>query len=153
MKKILFICLGNICRSTAAEEVMRTLTKRAGLELEIDSAGLINYHEGELADPRMRNHAFRHGYRLTHRSRPVKAEDFYRFDHIFAMDHNNVRGLQRVAPAEELMQKVEMLPSYLTRHQSSTIPDPYYGDDKDFEYVIELLEDACENLVSKFQSE
>ena len=84
MKRILFVCLGNICRSSSAEEVMRTLIKKEGLEheIEVDSAGILSYHRGELPDSRMRMHASRRGYNLTHRSRPVCTEDFYHFDMI-----------------------------------------------------------------------
>ena len=82
MKKILFVCLGNICRSSSAEEVMRTLIRKEGLEreIEVDSAGILSYHQGELPDSRMRMHASRRGYNLTHRSRPVCTDDFYHFD-------------------------------------------------------------------------
>ena len=78
MKKILFVCLGNICRSSSAEEVMRTLIRKEGLEreIEVDSAGILSYHQGELPDSRMRMHASRRGYNLTHRSRPVCTDDF-----------------------------------------------------------------------------
>ena len=79
MKKILFVCLGNICRSSSAEEVMRTLIRKEGLEreIEVDSAGILSYHQGELPDSRMRMHASRRGYNLTHRSRPVCTDDYY----------------------------------------------------------------------------
>ena len=78
MKRILFVCLGNICRSSSAEEIMRTLVKKAGMEkeIEVDSAGILSYHEGELPDSRMRMHASRRGYNLTHRSRPVRTSPF-----------------------------------------------------------------------------
>ena len=88
MKRILFVCLGNICRSSSAEEIMRTYIKQAGLEkeIEVDSAGISSYHEGERADDRMRAHAIRRGYNITHRSRPVRTDDFYDFDLILGMD-------------------------------------------------------------------
>lgn len=149
MTHVLFICLGNICRSVAAEEVFRTLVQKAGLESQfaVDSAGLLDYHEGELADPRMRDHAYRRGYRLTHRSRPVTAADFAHFDHILAMDAANVRGLERMAPHQSDMEKVELLARYLRHHEADFVPDPYYGGSKDFEHVLDLLEDACEGLL------
>ena len=92
MKKILFVCLGNICRSSSAEEVMRTLIRKEGLEreIEVDSAGILSYHQGELPDSRMRMHASRRGYNLTHRSRPVCTDDFYHFDMIIGMDDRNI---------------------------------------------------------------
>ena len=92
MKRILFVCLGNICRSCTAEEIMRTILQREGLdkEVEVDSAGLISYHQGEQADPRMRSHASRRGYHITHLSRPVRMTDFYDFDLIIGMDDSNI---------------------------------------------------------------
>ena len=146
---VLFICLGNICRSVTAEEVFRTMTKAAGREQDfyIDSAGLIDYHQGELADSRMRRHASQHGYRLTHRSRPVTPEDFHKFDLIVAMDENNVKGLKAISPSEEASRKIVLMADYLRKHDYSYVPDPYYGDDEDFELVIDLLEDACQGLL------
>lgn len=97
MKKILFVCLGNICRSSAAEEVMLHLLKERGVEKDfmIDSAGILSYHQGELPDSRMRAHAARRGYQLVHRSRPVQTEDFYSFDLIIGMDDRNIDDLKR----------------------------------------------------------
>ena len=91
--KILFVCLGNICRSSSAEEVMRTFVKREGLEemIEVDSAGILSYHQGELPDSRMRMHAYHRGYELIHRSRPVCTEDFFKFDMIIGMDDHNIQ--------------------------------------------------------------
>ena len=150
MTHILFICLGNICRSPLAEEVFRTLAERSGrgTDFEIDSAGLIDYHEGELADERMRRTAERRGYRLTHRSRPACAADFRRFDYIVAMDAANLRGLARLRPADAKVEVV-LLADYLTRHASSSIPDPYYGTTADFEHVVDLCEDACAELLCR----
>lgn len=146
---ILFICLGNICRSVTAEEIFRQKAQQAGLQhLHIDSAGIINYHEGELADSRMRHHAYQHGYHLTHRSRPVTTNDFHHFDMIVAMDDNNVKALQRLAP-NGTQNKIVRMVDFLEYHEAKEIPDPYYGGAKDFEWVIELLEDACEGLLGK----
>lgn len=101
--KILFVCLGNICRSSSAEGVMRLLVEEAGLEEQfvIDSAGILSYHQGELPDPRMRAHAIRRGYNLTHRSRPVRTSDFYDFDLIIGMDDRNIEDLKERAPSVE----------------------------------------------------
>ena len=125
MKKILFVCLGNICRSSTAEGVMLHLIKEAGLEEEfvIDSAGILSYHQGELPDSRMRAHAARRGYQLVHRSRPVRTEDFYNFDLIIGMDD-------------------------CTRILADHVPDPYYGGAEGFEYVLDVLEDACAGLLT-----
>lgn len=155
MHKILFVCLGNICRSVTAEEVMRQMVINRGLQdrFELDSAGLIDYHEGELADARMRDHAYNRGYRLTHRSRPVRQEDFHRFDLILAMDDSNIQGLRYMAPDEESAQKIGLLANYLRHHDNSSIPDPYYGGAKGFELVLDLLEDAIEGLLQELELE
>lgn len=148
MKKILFVCLGNICRSPMAEAVMRKLVKEKGLEseYEIDSAGLIRYHEGEGADSRMKFHAKRHGYLLTHISRPVREIDF---DLIVGMDDSNWDKLHRLAPTVEAETKIVRMTDYCQTHVIDHVPDPYYGGDQGFENVIEILEDACEGLLKK----
>ena len=152
MYSILFVCLGNICRSCTAEEIFRTLATRNGLasRFEADSAGIIDYHEGELPDVRMRQAAQARGYRLTHRSRPVKTEDFRRFDLIIGMDNRNCDKLRRLAPDEAARCKVVPMADYLQHHPTeNSIPDPYYGTAADFDYVVELLEDACASLLEK----
>ena len=117
MKKILFVCLGNICRSSTAEGVMLHLIKEAGLENEfvIDSAGILSYHQGELPDSRMRAHAARRGYQLVHRSRPVRTEDFYHFDLIIGMDDRNIDDLKDKAPSLEEWKKIHRMTEYCTR--------------------------------------
>ena len=129
MKKILFVCLGNICRSSTAEGVMLHLLKEAGLEKEfvIDSAGILAYHEGELPDSRMRAHAARRGYKLVHRSRPVRTEDFYNFDLIIGMDDRNIDDLQERAPGVEEQKKIHRMTEYCRRIPADHVPDPYYG--------------------------
>jgi len=113
---------------------------------EIDSAGLLDYHEGELADNRMRSHARARGYSLTHRSRPVKKADFDHFDRIICMDDQNVRGLKQLATSPYHLAKIQLMTSFCTVLSASHVPDPYYGGDNSFENVIDLLEDACEGL-------
>ena len=149
MKKILFVCLGNICRSCTAEEVMRTLLKREGLDkaVEVDSAGLISYHQGEQADPRMRAHASRRGYHITHLSRPVRMSDFEEFDLILGMDDSNISRLRELAPSLEAEEKIHRMTEYCSRIPADNVPDPYYGGAQGFENVIDILEDACEGLL------
>ena len=146
--KILFVCLGNICRSVAAEEIMRTYLKRAGLEkgIEVDSAGISGYHEGDLADPRMRMHASRRGYHITHRSRPVRTEDFYEFDLILGMDDANIDALREKAPDVESEKKIRRMTDYCRTKTADYVPDPYYGGAQGFENVLDILEDACSGL-------
>ena len=152
---ILFICLGNICRSSAAEEVMRQQVLKAGLgkKIKLDSAGLIDYHEGELSDPRMSRHAQRRGYHLTHLSRPIRRQDFDKFDWIIGMDENNIRQLQRLAPSAEAQGKIRRMTDFCQKYQVDTVPDPYYGGDQDFEYVLDVLEDACEGLLQEIRKD
>lgn len=156
--KILFICLGNICRSCTAEEIFRTLAaEQSDLKQRytVDSAGIIDYHEGELPDSRMRAHARKHGYELTHRSRPILPEDFHKFNLIVAMDNRNYDKLQRMAYTEGVDESIVVkMADYLQHHPAyNSIPDPYYGTERDFELVIELLEDACQNLLHTLEQD
>lgn len=149
--KILFVCLGNICRSPAAEGVMRALTVRKGVEnkFEIDSAGIGAWHVGELPDRRMRNRAAVRGYRLDSHARQFSEADFNRFDYILVMDGDNFKNIHGRATTEEHRRKVLMLADYLRKQQSPVIPDPYYGSEKDFDYALDLIEEACENLLDE----
>ena len=147
--KILFVCLGNICRSPAAEGIMKAKLKEKGLanSYYIDSAGIYGYHEGELPDSRMRAHAERRGYRLTSRSRPVKYDDFFDFDLIIGMDDSNISDLRRKAPDEASRQKIHRMTDFCRNFPDTHVPDPYYGGAAGFEKVLDLLEDACEGIV------
>lgn len=151
IQRILFVCLGNICRSCTAEEIMRTILHREGLDntIEVDSAGLISYHQGEQADPRMRAHASRRGYHITHLSRPVRMTDFEEFDLIIGMDDSNISGLHDLAPSIEAENKIHRMTEYCTRMVTDHVPDPYYGGAQGFENVIDILEDACEGLLQQ----
>ena len=153
--KILFVCLGNICRSSSAEEVMRTFVKREGLEekIEVDSAGILNYHQGELPDSRMRMHAYHRGYELTHRSRPVCTEDFLNFDLIIGMDDRNIQDLKDRAPSLEAEKKIHRMTDYCRTKLVDYVPDPYYGGAQGFETVLDILEDACEGLLEEIRKE
>lgn len=152
MKKILFVCLGNICRSSAAEEIMRTYIRREGLENEIkvDSAGISGYHQGEHTDERMRAHARRRGYHITHRSRPVCTADFYDFDLILGMDDGNIDALHDKAPTVESEQKIVRMTDFCRTKVVDHVPDPYYGGAQGFENVLDILEDACAGLLNSY---
>lgn len=152
--KILFVCLGNICRSPSAEAVMKKLLKDAGLErkIEIDSAGILGYHEGEQADDRMRAHAARRGYRLDSISRPVRTSDFFDFDLIIGMDNRNIDDLKRKAPDLVSVGKIHQMTEYSRNKLYDYVPDPYYSGAEGFELVLDLLEDACGGLLEAVTS-
>lgn len=147
--KILFVCLGNICRSPAAEGIFKKLAEEAGCagRFAIDSAGLTGYHEGELPDPRMRSHAVRRGYLLDSRSRPVRLSDFETYDYLIGMDDRNYDELRRLAPDPESAAKVHRMVEYCRRYRHDHVPDPYYEGADGFELVLDLLEDACAGLL------
>lgn len=155
MKKILFVCLGNICRSSTAEGVMLKLLQERGLEkeIQIDSAGILAYHQGELPDSRMRAHAAKRGYNLVHRSRPVVTDDFEKFDLILGMDDRNIDDLREKAPSTDALKKIGRMTDYCQRMTVDHVPDPYYGGAEGFEYVLDILEDACEGLMKQLKKE
>ena len=128
---------------------MLHLIEEAGREKEfvIDSAGILSYHQGELPDSRMRAHAARRGYQLVHRSRPVRTEDFYNFDLIIGMDDRNIEDLKDKAPSPEEWKKIHRMTEYCNRIPADHVPDPYYGGVEGFEYVLDILEDACSGLL------
>ena len=141
--------MGNICRSPAAEWIMKKKVQDLGLEtfFYIDSAGMHGWHEGELPDERMRKHASRRGYNLTSHSRPVKHDDFERFDLIIGMDDSNINDLNRMATNPESKRKIRRMTDFCQIHETDSVPDPYYGGASGFELVLDLLEDACEGLI------
>ncbi len=147
--KVLFVCLGNICRSPAAEGVMKKLAAEAGQAdlWEIDSAGTGDWHVGELPDSRMRAAGAKRGYNFTHRCRQVRPDDFDRFDLIIGMDDNNLRNLRLLAPSREHWSKIVPIASHLKPEEGKLVPDPYYGTDRDFDHVISLLEAACGRMI------
>ena len=146
--KVLFVCLGNICRSPAAHGIFEHIVKENGMEdrIEVDSAGTYSGHRGELPDRRMRNAALYRGYALTHRSRPVSSLDFLEFDLVVAMDDNNYEDLMHLAPSVEDSRKIVKMASYFSTHNISYVPDPYYMGAEGFSMVLDLLEDGCQNL-------
>lgn len=147
--RILFVCLGNICRSPAAEGVFRAIVESQGdgERFEIDSAGTGRYHIGDLPDKRMRLHARNRGYELTHICRQVQPEDFDHFDLIIGMDASNLYDLRKMAPSVEAARKIHPMAEFFTsRLRYDHVPDPYYEGAEGFERVLDLLEDGCRNL-------
>ena len=147
---LLFICLGNICRSPAAEGVMRSMVHDAGRDDEffIDSAGIGNWHVGQLPDARMRSRGALRGYNFNNHARQLCVADFDRFDMLLVMDHDNYRIVCEKAPNDEARSKVHMLTDHLVNHpEADVVPDPYYGSTADFDYALDLVEDACQHLL------
>ena len=150
--RVLFVCLGNICRSPTAEGVMRHRLQQVGLaaQVAVDSAGTAAWHIGKAPDPRTCAAAAQRGYRLHElRARQVQAEDFARFDLILAMDHDNLRELQRLRP-DSAGAELDLLlrRGGLAEHE---VPDPYYGGSDGFERVLDLVESACERLIEQIR--
>lgn len=147
--KVLFVCLGNICRSPAAEGMMREVVKEhhVSRQWEIDSAGTASYHAGDLPDSRMRTHALRRGLTLDHICRKIKPHDFEKFDLIIGMDDANISDLIDAAPSPEMEKKVMKMADFFSPNCSyDYVPDPYYEGSEGFELVLDLLADATLNL-------
>ena len=149
MIKILFVCMGNICRSPSGEAVMNGLIVKNNLQdrIECDSAGTIGYHTGEPADARMQRHAQKRVYDRTSIARQIKHLDFDRFDYIIAMDKENYNNILALDSEEKYRNKISLMMDFATQHDDSEVPDPYYGGEQGFEYVLDLLEDACLGLL------
>lgn len=150
-RSVLFVCMGNICRSPAAEGVFRALVEKAGVtdHFDIDSAGTIGYHAGHPADARMRAAASGRGYSLDSRARRVELADFENFDLIVAMDDDNYRDLVDLDTGQGA--RVVRMCAYGGRHGHSEVPDPYYGGPQGFETVLDILEDACADLLEELR--
>lgn len=151
-QRLLFVCLGNICRSPAAEGVFLHLIANEGLEdrFVVDSAGTGGWHVGNPADRRMRAAAERRGIHLPSRARQIELADFTSFDRILTMDDDNlrnVRSLARELGERPALARIEPMTSHCRRLSASEVPDPYYGGEQGFEDVLDLLEDACTGLL------
>lgn len=150
--KILFVCLGNICRSPAAHGLMEHFVGQRGLEdlIEVDSAGTYGGHAGDLPDHRMRHAAANRGYKLTHRARRFREEDYYLFDKIIVMDDMNYEDVSRLAPERKYLDKLHRFVEFCRHHPDrSYVPDPYYEGREGFELVLDMLEDGCHGLIDE----
>ena len=159
-KKILFICLGNICRSPAAEGIMRAMVEEHGLddEIYIDSAGIGSWHVGEQPDRRMRKHAAQRGYDLSSlRARQFRSDDFEKFDWIVVMDEENYLDVMRKAPSnlyhKKFAQVVRMKDFFNRFKGHDCVPDPYYGGAEGFELALDMIEDGCKEMLKSLQQE
>ena len=151
VKKILFVCLGNICRSPAAEGIFKKKIKDRELEnlFVVDSAGTGGWHVGNLADRRMREAALSKGIELTSRSRKIDDNDLYEFDHILVMDKDNLNAVKSLIKDNTypINSKIKLILSYSKKSQLDEVPDPYYGGQNGFENVLDLLDDAIDELI------
>lgn len=154
--QVLMVCSGNICRSPTAEGVLRAKLQAVGLDgrIGVDSAGTHGFHAKDAPDPRAQELALRRGYDLSKlRARRVVGEDFVRFQRILAMDEGHLKWLQDAAPPDARA-RVELLMNHAQAHpQRREVPDPYYGSLRDFELVLDLVEDACEGLARDLSRE
>jgi protein-tyrosine phosphatase len=154
--RILFVCMGNICRSPTAEGVMRRLIDDAGLadSIEIDSAGTGGWHAGEPPDERAALAAARRGVTLEGAARQVRESDFRRFDLLIALDRANLRELLAIAPDEDAAEKVRLLREFdpASADGALDVPDPYYGGDHGFETVLDMIEAACRGLLDELRA-
>ena len=153
--RLLFVCMGNICRSPTAQGVFDTLLERNGLRgvIRTDSAGTGAWHAGLSPDARAKEAAGSRGYSLDkYRARQVVEKDFEKFDLILAMDKENLADLTRMCPAGHLG-KLKLLLSYGSEIEDLDVPDPYYGGKRGFDLVVDLVEDACEGLLNHLRKE
>lgn len=147
--RILFVCMGNICRSPAGEGVLTKMVRDAGLadRITIDSAGTLGLHQGQLADPRMRAAATTRDYTLTSRARQITAADLDHFDLILTMDEDNRHHVLALATTPAQRARVRRFCDFCTDHEATEVPDPYYGGPAGFEAVLDLLEDGCRGVL------
>ncbi|PAW63600.1 MAG: protein tyrosine phosphatase [Verrucomicrobiia bacterium Tous-C4TDCM] len=151
--RVLFVCMGNICRSPAAEIVFRQQVSEAGLNdsIHIDSAGTIGYHSGKRPDPRMADTLRRRGYPIAGRARQVTARDLADFDLLLAADPENLADLRRLDREGLHRGKIRLLVDYCVDKEADHVPDPYYGGQQGFEEVADLVEDACAGLLDEIR--
>jgi len=149
MIKVLFVCLGNICRSPLAEGIFSKLITENKLThfIQCDSAGVASYHVGELADKRTRANAQSHGIDLTHRARAFVRADFLNFDYIIAMDKSNLEHIIKMRP-EKTNAKILLMREFDNNQIGSDVPDPYYGNENDFENVFQILTISCNEFLN-----
>jgi protein-tyrosine phosphatase len=152
--KLLFVCLGNICRSPSAENIMNHLIRENNLQEQVicDSAGTSGYHIGSPPDRRMTAAALQRGIQMMGSARQFRRDDFEQFDLILAMDGENYQDILSLDRARQYHSKVRMMCDFCREYSDREVPDPYYGGPEGFDYVLDLLMDACTNLLDEVRS-
>lgn len=152
--RVLFVCMGNICRSPAADIVFRSLVREAGLDgqIECDSAGTIGYHAGHPPDARMAAELGRRGYEIHGSARQIRAADLEDFDLVLVADRENLADVRELEGAERRADRIRLLTDYCREHDADHVPDPYYGGSSGFRRVADLVEDACQGLLDELAS-
>ena len=153
--RVLFVCMGNICRSPAGDNVFRHIVAKSGLSgrVECDSAGTIDYHTGKKPDRRMRRTLEKRGIEVEGSARQVRVEDFGHFDLILTMDEENRRDVLELAKNDDDRRKVRRFADFCVRTDDIEVPDPYYGGEPGFEYVADIIEDGCSGLLKHVQAQ
>ena len=151
-KSVLFVCLGNICRSPTGEGVFQALVDAQNLQqaLKVDSAGTMGYHTGHPADQRMQDAAQRRGYSLLSKARRIQTDDLETFDLVIAMDRENLSDIQSLHP--QPLAELRLLSDFLDDSWPTDVPDPYYGGAEGFEYVLDMIETACPAILEHLRT-
>lgn len=145
--KIMFVCMGNICRSPSAEAILKRKAEETGMDLYVESSGIGDWHEGKLADPRTREAASKRGYIISCRAQKILPRHLDEFDYILAADAPVLHHLLKHATPEQKA-KISLITEFSSAFKGEEIPDPYYGGEAGFEHVLDMLEDACDGLIN-----
>lgn len=149
--KILMVCLGNICRSPLAEGILRHKASAAGLNWEVDSAGTESFHVGEQPHRLSRKVAALHGMDISgYRARQLKADDFHRYDKLYALAPDVYRDMEHIAPDREAMKKVDLLMNEVVPGKDLPVPDPWYGPEAGYHEAYELIDKACDHIIARY---
>jgi protein-tyrosine phosphatase len=149
-KKILMVCLGNICRSPVAEGILKKKINENNLPVQVDSCGTSNYHIGSMADKRSRENARANGIDISdHRARQFSANDFKAHDFIFVMDKSNYQNVIKMASSESETKKVSLILNLINENSNKEVPDPYYEGEEGFQIVFNLLDAACDKIIER----